>query len=342
MLLTDNAPTHMHMAHGTNMADAEVEKEHGFNVINLSHLKIIFLPGNTACAVQPLDQSTIECTKAHYRRQLLQWLLDEADKPQNAGKSLKDPLPNFYKMMRCLNTAWQECVSPLTISNCWYKAGILPEGWISTPTGTSRERALVGKEAAQHAMHPAAMSAPHQAADESEEASSEAAQLPDTEAGSPADSADGQDDALEQLNAALQRLQVCVQRNKSLLPHSDAMMSAKEFHELDGECEVFEELDDDAVVHMIRSYNVADASSSDEDETDDFVEVATTKTQALQLAASLHEYALAQPQLFAAAVVSALQRTHVSIATHAGRFSTVHSKWQEADNIDCNVRNAKA
>jgi hypothetical protein len=189
----------------------------------------------------------------------VQWVLDEADKPQNAGKSLKDLRPNFYQMMRWLNTAWQECLSPLTISNCWYKAGILPEGWISAPTGTSRERAraaqraLAGEEAAQPAMHPATMSAPHQAAaeaaDESEEASSEAAQLPDTEAGSPADSADGQDDALEQLDAAL-RLQVCVQRNKSLLPHCDAMMSAKEFHELDGECEVFEELDDDAIVHM--------------------------------------------------------------------------------------------
>jgi hypothetical protein len=139
----------------------------------------------------------------------MQWVLDEADKPQNAGKSLKDLRPNFYQMMRWLNTAWQECVSPLTISNCWYKAGILPEGWISAPTSTSRERAraakraLAGEEAAQPAMQPAAMSTPHQsaaeAADESEVASSEAAHLPDTEAGSPADSADGQDNALELL-----------------------------------------------------------------------------------------------------------------------------------------------
>jgi hypothetical protein len=134
------------------------------------------------------------------------------------------------------------------------------------------------------------------------------ARLPETEAGSPGDSADGQDDALEQLDAALQRLQVGVQRNKSLLPHGDAMMSAKEFHELDGEGEVFEELDDDAIVHMIRFRNAADASNSDEDEAVDFVEVLTTKTQALQLAASLHEYALAQPQLLTAAVVSALHR----------------------------------
>jgi hypothetical protein len=284
MLLTDNAPTH-------KLADAEVEQEHGFNVINLSHLKIVFLPANTTSIVLPLDQGRIACTKVHYLRQFVQWVLDEADEPQNAGKSLKDLRPNFYQMMRWHNTAWQECASPLKISNCWYKAGILPEGWISAPTGTSRERvraaqrALAGEEAAQPAMHPATMSAPHQAAaeaaDESEEASSEAAQLPDTEAGSPADSADGQDDALEQLDAAFQRFQVCVQRKKSLLPHGDAMMSAKKFHELDGECEVFEELDDYAIVHMIRCNNAADASNSDEDEA-------------------------AQPQLFAAADVSAL------------------------------------
>jgi ornithine carbamoyltransferase len=45
MLLTDNAPTHM-------LADAEVEQEHGFNVMNLSDLKIVFLPANTTSVVQ--------------------------------------------------------------------------------------------------------------------------------------------------------------------------------------------------------------------------------------------------------------------------------------------------
>jgi hypothetical protein len=103
------------------------------------------------------------------------------------------------------------CIRFYRLSHQTTEAGILPEGWISASTGTSREcaraahQALAGEEAAQPAMHPAAMPAPHQAAaeaaDESEEASSEAAQLPDTEA----DSADGQDDVLEQLDAALQR-----------------------------------------------------------------------------------------------------------------------------------------
>jgi hypothetical protein len=90
MLLTDNTPTHM-------LASAEVEQEHGFNVINLSHLKIVFLPANTTSVVQPLDQGTIACTKAHCRRQLVQWVLDGADKPQNAGSPSKICGPTFTK-----------------------------------------------------------------------------------------------------------------------------------------------------------------------------------------------------------------------------------------------------
>jgi hypothetical protein len=44
--------------------------------------------------------------------------------------------------------------------------------------------------------------------------------------------------------------------------------------------------------------------------------VSTTKTPAWQLAASLHEYALAQPQLVAAADVSALQRVQDALAQY--------------------------
>jgi hypothetical protein len=110
------------------VTDADVEEEHGFEVIDLSHLKLVFLPDNTTMVVQPLDQGIIAFTKAHYRRKLVQWVIAEAEKPESAGKSLKDLRPTFNQMMRWLNTAWKECVSPLSIRNCWHKAGILPEG----------------------------------------------------------------------------------------------------------------------------------------------------------------------------------------------------------------------
>jgi hypothetical protein len=121
----------MHM-----LADTEIDEEHGFKAVNLSNLKLVFLPANTTNVAQPLDQGVIPCTKAHYRRQLVQWVIAEAEKPENAGKLLKELRPNFYQMVRWLNTAWKDCALPQAIHNCWHKAGILPEGWFAAPAGT--------------------------------------------------------------------------------------------------------------------------------------------------------------------------------------------------------------
>jgi hypothetical protein len=312
-MLTDNAPAHM-------LVDLEIEVEHGFKVINLSNLKLVFLPANTTSVVQPLDQGIIACAKAHYRRQLVQWVIAEADKPENAGKSLKELRPNFYQMMRWLKTAWKECVSPLTIRNCWHKAGILPEGWIAAPTGTRAQRAaaarraLNGEEPAQEAAQPAAQPDPEAAAESTEwnELAMDADALADAEAGTP--EPDESEDAFQQLDAALQNLKVCAQRHQSLLAHNAVMMSAQAFHELDGEREVFEELDVAAIVRMIQSDNLEGAVDSDDDDADDFVDVTTTKAQALQLASDLHEFALAQPQLFHASDVVALHSMRGALA----------------------------
>jgi hypothetical protein len=81
------------------LADTEIGEEHGFKVINLSNLKLVFLSANTTS----VDQGIFVCTKAHCRRQLQQW--PTAEKPENAGKSLKEQCPNYYQMMRWLNTA---------------------------------------------------------------------------------------------------------------------------------------------------------------------------------------------------------------------------------------------
>jgi hypothetical protein len=59
-------------------------------------------------------------------------------------------------------------------------------------------------------------------------------------AGASADTTATEDaaDVFKQLDAALQGLKVCVRKHGALLPHNDAMLSANEFHELDGEREV--------------------------------------------------------------------------------------------------------
>jgi hypothetical protein len=211
-----------------------------------------------------------------------------------------------------LNTALKDCVSPLTIRNCWHKAGILPEGWIAAPTGTHAQaarRTLSGEEAAQPAAPPAAQPATDSAAESADEV--EISRNVDLCAHVAA--TENADEAFQLLDTALQDLQVCVQNHGTLLPHNDVIMSANEFHELDREHEVCEELYDVAIVQMIQSDNAADAVDSDEDEADDFVGVTTTKAQALQLASDLHEFALAQPQLFHASDVAALQNMRTAL-----------------------------
>jgi hypothetical protein len=65
------------------VGDTEVDEEHGFKVINLSNVKLIFLPANTTTVAKPLDQEILASMKAHYRRVSMSWLLSEADEAGN-------------------------------------------------------------------------------------------------------------------------------------------------------------------------------------------------------------------------------------------------------------------
>jgi hypothetical protein len=237
VVLSDNAPTHM-------LAVTDIDEEHVFKVINLSNLKLVFLPANTTNVVQPLDQGIIACTKTHSHLKHVQWVIAEAEKPENAGKLLKELRPNFYQMMRWLNTAWKERVSPQTICNCCHKTGILLEGWIAAPTGTHAQaarRTLSGEEPAQSAAPPAVQPATDSAADIADEV--ELARIVDV----PADAL-ASEDAYEAFQQLDKLCKVFAQKHGTLLPHNDGMMSANEFHERDEEREIFEELDDAAIL----------------------------------------------------------------------------------------------
>jgi hypothetical protein len=119
VLITDNAPTHI-------IISAEEEKEHELRVFNLSHIKVVFLPPNVTSKAQPLDQGIIASLKAHYRRYLVKWILDEANKPGREDMVLRDLAPTIYQTLRWLHTAWTEDVKCTTIQNCWRKPGMLP------------------------------------------------------------------------------------------------------------------------------------------------------------------------------------------------------------------------
>jgi hypothetical protein len=86
----------------------------------MSHIKAIFLPPNVTSKVQPLNQGDIVSFKAHYCRQLVQWLLEEANKGENEGKTLKSLAPSFYQKM-----PWTQMVTAETIQNCSGKSGLL-------------------------------------------------------------------------------------------------------------------------------------------------------------------------------------------------------------------------
>jgi hypothetical protein len=86
-LIVDNALTHC-------VPNEDAVDEHGMTVYYLSNIKVIFLPPIVTSIVQPCDQGINACAKAHYRRRMVRWMFEEAEKPPDA--CLKDLAPTFY------------------------------------------------------------------------------------------------------------------------------------------------------------------------------------------------------------------------------------------------------
>ena len=68
LLLLDNAPVHPS--------------------IELSNVKLVFLPPNTTAGTQPLDAGIIKSFKYHYRKQLLKHMLFELDESIDHSSTL--------------------------------------------------------------------------------------------------------------------------------------------------------------------------------------------------------------------------------------------------------------
>ncbi|GES78741.1 tigger transposable element-derived protein 6-like [Rhizophagus clarus] len=107
LLLIDNAPVHAL-----------------YEGVELTNIKIEFLPPNTTAHLQPCDKGIINSFKAQYRKLLLQNRIKAFDFQQLTGNS-KSPI-NIKKAIKYVVSAWDR-VLPKTIFNCWNKTRILPD-----------------------------------------------------------------------------------------------------------------------------------------------------------------------------------------------------------------------
>jgi hypothetical protein len=84
-----------------------------------SNVTLHFLPPNMTSKIQPLDAGIIRCFKARYKRQYVQWLVDniEAGSVQK-NISLIDSIVFAVK-------SWLS-IEETIISNCWLHSGIVP------------------------------------------------------------------------------------------------------------------------------------------------------------------------------------------------------------------------
>ena len=87
--------------------------------IQLKNITIKFLPANTTSVIQPMDQGVIQSFKNHYRRRLVQTVINRIDAKQTNTISVKDAI-DFTA------AAWRQ-VTSATISDSFRKGGFVKE-----------------------------------------------------------------------------------------------------------------------------------------------------------------------------------------------------------------------
>ena len=102
LLLLDNAPSH--------------PKD-----VNVTNVKLVFLPANTTSMLQPLDQGIIKAVKTIYRKRLLQSVLAKMDKEENVKNVSK--CVSVLDAEHCIDTAIRE-VRSSTVKKCFQKCRI--------------------------------------------------------------------------------------------------------------------------------------------------------------------------------------------------------------------------
>ncbi|CAI5460528.1 unnamed protein product [Closterium sp. Yama58-4] len=122
VVLLDNASSHTLITEG-----AETEDLFGFRTKKLNNVRLVYLPPNTTCFTQPLDQGMIAMAKARYRQHWLRafsgmWTADGATAAATRYK------PNLRRVLEWLHDAWIN-IPRRTIQRCWWRTECLPRAW---------------------------------------------------------------------------------------------------------------------------------------------------------------------------------------------------------------------
>ncbi|CAI5956565.1 unnamed protein product [Closterium sp. NIES-64] len=122
VILMDNASSHVLKSEG-----AETEDLFGFRTRKLNNLRILYLPPNTTCFTQPLDQGIIATAKARYRAHWLSAFT--AQWAQNGATSaMARYTANLCNVLAWLLDAWMN-IKRRTIQRCWWCTECLPRAW---------------------------------------------------------------------------------------------------------------------------------------------------------------------------------------------------------------------
>ncbi|XP_064424711.1 tigger transposable element-derived protein 6-like [Latimeria chalumnae] len=104
---------------------------HAVTGMQLTNLKLHFLPPCTTSSIQPLDAGIIRAFKAHYRRQLVQLYV-------NCAEEGRIQTVDLCQALKMIWLAWRN-VTASTVKNCWHHTGILPCDNAVTTTDTDDE-----------------------------------------------------------------------------------------------------------------------------------------------------------------------------------------------------------
>jgi DDE superfamily endonuclease len=95
--------------------------QHDISRLQLTHVKVAFLPPNTTSHLQPLDAGIIASFKNYYKRKYVRHVLELFEE----GKDISKEKINIKDAINYVSEAWSH-VTEDTILNCWKKTGILP------------------------------------------------------------------------------------------------------------------------------------------------------------------------------------------------------------------------